>query len=259
LESVIHECDAVDVVTPTDTHYNLVRSCVMAGKDVLVEKPLAALSREANELVHIAESKDRILMVGHIFRYHAATQHVRKMIEAKEIGAVKLLDGRYIGSPGPRNDSGVLMNLAIHYVDLYSYLLGEPPISVRADCCEFSGKGLDDIGVVELRYASGAVGHISATWISDQKLRNIIAVGLKGAIAVDYANNKISLTRSSVSTETQVVESPEPLELELAHFIECIRSRDKPVSDGKSAALAVKTIERAIISSRTGRVMSVDQ
>lgn len=258
LESVIHECDAVDVVTPTDTHYNLVRSCVMAGKDVLVEKPLATSWHEANELVHIAESQDRILMVGHIFRHHAATQHVRKMIEDGEIGAIKLLDGRYIGSPGPRNDSGVLLNLAIHHVDLYSYLLEELPICVQANCCEFSGKGFDDIGIVELRYASGAVGHISATWMSDQKLRDMIAVGMKGAIAVDYTKNKVSLAKTSMSSEQHVAEGPEPLELELVHFVECIRSRHKPLSDGISAAAAIKTIERAIVSSRTGCAVSID-
>jgi len=260
LDELLPECDAVDIVTPTDTHYEMVKRCLNAGKDVFVEKPLTSSSIEASELVALGREHRRILGVGHILRYDSTVATLKSMIHHGEIGSVQFLDARYMGTPGPRTDSGVLFNLAIHLVDLYSFLLDQVPQEIFAFCHKFAaGSKYEDHAVLNLTYPSHATGHITVTWLSSEKIRDLIVVGGKSTLAADFARNRIVSSEMTPSPGTQMTTaSAEPLVSELRDFVECVRHRRKPISNGESAVVAIRILERAQESCRLGRSVPFD-
>ena len=260
LNAFLDDCDAVDVVTPTDTHYEIVQRCLNAGKDVFVEKPLALRLDEANKLVALAQENDRILAVGHILRYHPGISQVRSMISRGTLGALKLLDGRYLGTRGPRTDSGVLLNLAIHLVDLYKFLLEEDPMEISAYCQRLSSESrFEDHAVLTLKYPSGPIGHITVSWLSVEKTREVLVAGENGALFVDLARNQLVMSeRSSPPGAVMPISGTEPLLAELTDFVHCLRTRARPLSDGISAIGAIRILEGAFEASKLGRPVFFD-
>jgi predicted dehydrogenase len=121
------EADAVDVVTPSDTHFEICKECLASGKHVLVEKPLTTCYSDARKLVQFAAKCNRILMVGHIFRYNAAVRKIKELIESGELGKIYYMFGHYMGFKDPRAELGALLNFAIHHIDIYDYLFDEIP------------------------------------------------------------------------------------------------------------------------------------
>jgi predicted dehydrogenase len=261
LDELLPECDAVDIVTPTDTHYEIVKRCLNAGKDVFVEKPLTSSSTEASELVALGKEHRRILGVGHILRYDSTVATIKSMVQREEIGSVQFLDARYMGTQGQRTDSGVLFNLAIHLVDLYSFLLDQVPLEIFAFCHKFSAESkYEDHAILNLTYPSHATGHITVTWLSSEKIRDLIVVGGRSTLAADFARNRITLSSEmNRSPGTQMATAgAEPLVSELRNFVECVCQRRKPISDGESAVTAIRILERAQESSRLGRPVPFD-
>jgi UDP-N-acetylglucosamine 3-dehydrogenase len=148
--------DAAVIVTPAQTHFDLARQFMEAGKDVFVEKPITLASPQAKELARLAEERQRILQVGHIFRFDPASQWLREAIQEGQFGHVRLLRGNFSGFKRPRNDSGVAFADAIHFVDLFNYLLGQTPASVAAVTKDFLGRGMEDASWLSLEYATPA-------------------------------------------------------------------------------------------------------
>jgi len=260
LDMFLDECDAVDVVTPTDTHYGIVERCLRAGKDVFVEKPLALRSSEASKLVALAQKSDRILAVGHILRYHPCISHVKSIVRGGSLGALKLLDGRYLGTRGQRTDSGVLLNLAIHLTDLYGYLLEEDPKEISAYCHQLSSESqFEDHAVLTLTYPSGSVGHMTVSWLSAQKTREILVAGENGALSADLVRSQlVTSEKSSPPGPAMAITGTEPLIAELTDFINCLGTRAKPLSDGSSAVVSIRTLEKAQEASKLGRPVIFD-
>jgi len=259
LNTLLESCDAVDIVTTTDTHFDIAKKCLNAGKDVFVEKPLASTSSQAGELVRLAEKSHLTLAVGHIFRHHPAIKKVRSLVEEGQIGEISFLDGRYLGSPGPRSDSGALLNLGIHLVDLYSYLLNELPKEVEARCQKFSpSNAFEDYASFRLKYSS-AEGNGTVSWLSSQKIRDLILVGGERCVTIDLvANSMFVFDKLKPPGRRIEIDGLEPLSIELSDFLNCVRTRTKPLGDGESAVSAVRTLECAYVSSKTGGAVSID-
>jgi predicted dehydrogenase len=260
LDTFLDDCDAVDVVTPTDTHYGIVERCLSAGKDVFVEKPLALRSSEASKLVELAQKNERILAVGHILRYHPCISKVKSIVRRDGLGPLKLLDGRYLGTRGPRTDSGVLMNLAIHLVDLYNFLLEENPKEVSAYLHQLSNASrFEDHAVLTLTYPSGSVGHMTVSWLSAQKTREILVAGDSGALCADLVRSELVMSEKSSPAETAMtISGAEPLLSELTDFINCLGTRAKPLNDGKSAVVSIRILEKAHEANELGRPVTLD-
>src|SRR5438876_6528212 len=146
--------DAAVVVTPAPSHFSLCREFLEAGKDVFVEKPITLLSAEAKQLAELAEHHNRILQVGHIFRFDTASQWLRDAIQEGQFGRVQILRSNFSGFKRPRNDSGVCFADAIHFVDLFNYFLGRTPERVFAVMKDFLGRGLEDASLLSLEYVS---------------------------------------------------------------------------------------------------------
>jgi predicted dehydrogenase len=245
--------DAVDVVTSSDTHFELVKKCLRAGKDVFVEKPLCATYEQARQLAYEAHVNRRVLGVGHIFRYHPTVLKVKSMLQ--HFGEVTMMDGRYMGTAGPRQDSGVLLNLAIHLVDTFSFILSEEPRSVMGYCHKFNSKSkFEDHSILVLKFPSGAVGIATSSWFSSKKARDLTVVGEKLIASVDLETNILRTPSDSI-----VATGPEPLMAEIMDFLDCVASRGSPKSNGETAAAAIQVVENAIKSNDLGRPIEIDQ
>ena len=139
--------DAVDIVTSADSHWDVTRACLAAGRHCFVEKPLARTVAEGRQLEVAAAAAGRVVQVGHIFRFHPVTAALRAALGADRIGAVRYATGRFSGFKRPRTDVGVTQTDAIHYFDLFAHLFGREATRVSALQRDFLGRGLDDLSV----------------------------------------------------------------------------------------------------------------
>jgi len=268
------EVDCAVVVTPAQTHFAICRELLAGGKDVLVEKPITLVSEEARQLAELADQRGRILQVGHIFRFDPASQWLREAIRAGEFGRVRLLRGSFSGFKRPRNDSGVLFADAIHFVDLFNYLLDATPARVFAVVQDFLGRGMEDASLLSLEYARGqavAWGTVETNYFLPGKFREVTVMGDQLSAVCDYnaaqykvrtfANRHLKQGDEFQALEGALhqVESPpeEPLLAELRAFVDSVQSRRAPMAGGWAGYDSVRVIEAALESARKARVVEL--
>src|SRR5271157_2635624 len=266
--------DGVVVATPAPAHFALCRECLEAGKDVFVEKPITLVSAEARALTELAAQRGRILQVGHIFRFDPASQWLRDAIQAEQFGRVLMLRANFSGFKRPRNDSGVMLADAIHFVDLFNFLLGGTPARVFAVTQDFLGRGLEDAAWLSLEYPARqgvAWGTIEANYFVPGKFREVTVIGSALSAVCDYnaAQYKIKTFANAhvregadfkaVEGALRQIESPpeEPLQAELRAFLASLQTRDAPRADGRAGFDSVRVLEAAVESARTGQVVSM--
>jgi predicted dehydrogenase len=242
---------------------------------VFVEKPLTLANEESKALAEIAAKHKRILQVGHILRFDPATLWLRDAVQNGEFGKVNMIRGHFGGFKRPRNDSGVMFADGIHFVDLFNFILGALPKSVTAINHDFFGRGLDDVSLVSLEYET-AHGKTWATveteYFIPGKFREVIVCGDKLSAVCDYnvAQYKIKTYANThtpaggndfKATEgivTQIETPPEePLLAELRAFIDSIKTRATPRADAQSGYDAVRVLNAALESVKTGKAVQL--
>ena len=261
--------DAVVVVTPAQSHFPICREFLAAAKDVFVEKPLTLDNAEAKTLAELAAQQPRILQVGHILRFDPATLWLRDAIQTGDFGRVNMLRGHFGGFKRPRNDSGVMFADGIHFVDLFNFLLGALPKRVLAIHHDFMGRGLDDVSLVSLEYETSH-GHTWATVENDYfipgKFREVIVCGEKLSAVCDYNISQYKIKTyenrhvregndfKGVEGTVHQIECPpeEPLLAELRAFLDSIKTRRAPLADAWSGYDAVRVLNAALESVKTG-------
>lgn len=264
----LEKVEAVVVVTPAPTHFPLCRDFLEAGKDVFVEKPITLSSKEAWTLVDLAEKRRRILQVGHILRFDPASQWLREALQTGKFGRAQLLRSNFSGFKRPRNDSGVLFADAIHFVDLFNFLLGATPSRVTALAQDFLGRGLEDASLLSLEYTvdgGAAWATVETNYFLPGKFREVSIIGSEMSAVCDYnvAQYKIktfgnkhvkagAVDFKAVEGTLRQVESPpeEPLLAELRAFVDSIPTREPRGADGRAGYEAVLVIEAALESVR---------
>jgi len=270
LDQFLDDVDAVDIVTPSSTHYNICKKCLKAGKHVFVEKPLTMSYTEAKELVQLAKGKNKILMVGHIFRYNRAVQKIKELIKRGELGKVYYMFGHFMGLKNPRNDTGALYNYAVHHIDIYNYLLDKIPEEILCCTGHFLGRGnFEDMFVLTLRYPSNILGIIEGSWLSPRKFRDLTVVGSRRSVVSDLLKQTIEVYESYIEKREGrlnavdrgkreiKIDLEEPLKLELLDFIESIKTMREPLASGKSALKAILVIEKALESAKLRRSVRI--
>jgi predicted dehydrogenase len=269
--------DAVVIATPAQSHFELCQRFLEAGKDVLVEKPITLEAAGALRLVEIAERRRLILQVGHIFRFDTATQWMREAISAGEFGQLRILRGCFSGFKRPRNDTGVMFADGIHFVDLFNFILDRPPARVTAVTEDFLARGMEDEALIVMEYppaqggaanADGVVARIEAGYHLPGKYREVMVAGARMSAICDFnvAQYKVRTFRNHHVPKTggvvdalegemhQLEFSPEePLHTEWRAFLESVETRQAPLADGIAGYHAVRVIEAALESARTGR------
>lgn len=262
---------AVVVATPAQSHFELCREFLEAGKDVFVEKPITLHAAQALELSELAERKRRILQVGHIFRFDPASQWLRAAVAGGDFGQVRLLRGAFSGFKRPRTDTGVMFADAIHFADLFNFILDRQPERVLAVSRDFFDRGMEDEALLSLDYAGGAMARIEAGYHLPGKYREVIVVGERLSAVCDYnvAQYKLRTFRNQHqmvggnldATEGEMHQlefaPEEPLLAEWQAFLASVADRTPPLADGRAGYESVRMIEAALESARTGHAIEL--
>ncbi len=256
---------AVALATPVGTHYALARAALEAGKHVLVEKPLATRTEEAEQLVRLAAERRRVLMVDHTFVYHPAVQHIRTLIQAGELGKLNYIDSTRINLGLFQHDVNVLWDLAVHDLSIVNLFTTERPERVQAIGASHTSSPLENIGVLVLRYASGLFVHLNCSWVSPVKIRHMLIGGDRKMVVYDdlNANEPVKVYDSGVVARTDEdrnrllfeyragnvysprIQQREALANLVQDFVAAMEGRAVPLSDGRFGADAVKILEAA--------------
>jgi predicted dehydrogenase len=266
--------NGVSISTPTPTHFELAKKFMEAGVDVFVEKPMTTNSKEAQDLIKLAEDNKKLIMVGHIFRHHSAVKEIKKRIERGDFGRIYYLTSTRFSFREPRLDMGVMYALAIHEVDIFCYLLDKKyPLEISAQISSFLQKDIEEVALLILRFENDTLGYAFESWMTpvEGKRRDLTIIGSKMSAKVDYLKpQELQLFDASIATSdnnklkaeyegsyTVPIPYKEPLKEELKHFIECIGSREQPLSDMYAGARAVEMIEMAFKSAKENKALKV--
>ena len=264
---------AISIATPSRTHYQIAKECMEAGKDVLVEKPMTMDVAEAEGLVEIADRNNRILMVGHIFRYHPAVQELKRRIDAGEMGKIQTIISNRETFSLPRKDMGVIYALGIHELDMFCYLTGvDYPRSVTAVASKVYSQDIEETAMLAVDFGD-VRGYAFESWLvpGQGKRRDLLVVGSQMSARVDYLRpqelylfDTMVITENGVPTSIEdkgerVISLPyaEPLKEELRQFVSSVNSRQKPLADGLVGLRAVAMAEAALASARTGKTVKL--
>lgn len=253
----------VVVATPAQTHHAVARSALEAGKDVLVEKPLALEVAHAEALVELAAERGAILAVGHLLLYHPAVRRLREIVLAGELGEVLYVYAQRLNLGVVRRDENAWWSLAPHDISVASYLLGAAPVAVSATGGTFlqTGRGIEDVVFATLHFADARLAHVHVSWLDPHKTRQITVVGSqKMAIFDDTSpDEKLKIFDKGVEPpptltydegvrirtgdiRVPALRMQEPLRRQCLAFVESIRTRVPPVADGRSGLGVVRAL-----------------
>ncbi len=209
---------AVAVATPAATHYDVVRRCLEAGKNVFVEKPLALNARQGEELVALARDRTAVLMVGHILLYHPAVVRLRQLIQEGALGQILYCYSNRLNMGLIRTEENILWSFAPHDISVILHLLGEEPIAAEADGQSYLTPGVVDVTLSRLKFRSGVTGHIFVSWLHPSKEQRLVVVGTeKMAVFDDTAEKKLLLYSHRVDWADRAPKAvkAEPIAVEL--------------------------------------------
>lgn len=245
LDALAANVEAASVVVPTDRHREVAGALIGKGLHLLVEKPIAATTAEAEELVALAQAKKVILQVGHVERFNPVLAFLEgagkspRFIEAHRLAPY----------PPPREglhprgtEVSVVLDLMIHDLEVILHLVGSPVKDIRAVGVPVLSPS-EDIANVRLLFANGCVANVTASRISPERMRKIRVFLEDTYISLDYQNQTGELyrkTATGIGREDVPIEKGEPLAHELKSFVRCVAERDKPVVSGEHAAEALK-------------------
>jgi len=231
------EIDAAVVATPTTSHLAVAGELLEAGVDVMVEKPIAATVADAQKLIDLAKKHDRVLQVGHVERYNPAITAV-----ADHLGQVRYFEAERLGVFVPRSlDVDVLLDLMIHDINLVLSLLRQEVWDIRAVGVPVLSDKVD-ITNVRLELANGAVANLTASRVSQDRVRKVRFFGSDSYISVDTKEQEVKgykLVERSIRPLEINVEKKEPLRAELEAFLGCVRDRSRPIVAGEDGLAAV--------------------
>lgn len=244
--------NAVAIVVPTSLHYEVARFFLERNIHIFVEKPITKTLNEANELVRLAGEKQLTLQVGHVERFNAATIKLQSLCEYP-----RFIECQRMGPFSPRvQDVGVVQDLMIHDIDIVLSLVRSPIKSIDAVGIPVLTEN-EDIANAHIVFENGCIANLTASRISDEKIRKLRIFELDKYCSLDYANQAITMRRKS-SVEEKIIQEElevrkvEPLRLELEHFITCVLERKKPlvtIEDGKNALeVALEILEQVKIN-----------
>lgn len=259
------EIDGVIVATPAHTHAEIGEQILGAKKHLLIEKPLTLTSSDSQKLVELARQNDLILMVGHVFEYNPAVEKLKELVDSGELGKVLYVYSTRVNLGKIRDDLNAFWNLAPHDISIINYILGSSPEKVSARGFNFlqPEKKLEDVVFAVLEYPEGIAAHIHTSWLDPDKIRRMTVVGEKKMVVYDdISENRIVIYDKGAvwveDSETYGVHrlmtytgdiyipklpAVEPLQAEIEHFLECIRTGNTPRSDGVNGLNVVKVLE----------------
>jgi len=260
LEEVLssRDVDAVVIATPAPTHYRLALQALQAGKDVFVEKPITLHCSECEALINMADGKRLILMVGHLLLYHPAIVKLKECVDSGTLGNIEYVYSNRLNFGKVRREENALWSFAPHDISVILHLLsGELPLQVSAVGGTYLQPNIADVTVSHMLFDRGIRSHIFVSWLHPYKEQRLVVVGSKAIMAFDDTVNsdklqlfdkKISLKDGQFVTEKPVgtaleYEPDEPLMAECRHFVDCVRTRHTPQSDGRDGLRVLSVLQ----------------
>src|SRR5947208_796663 len=247
---------AVALATPAATHYEMARAALEAGKDVFVEKPLAIDVKQGEDLVELAKTRRRVLMVGHILRYHRAILKLHDLIQDGALGQINYLYSNRLNIGKIRTEENILWSFAPHDISVMLSLLGEMPNRISCHGGTYLNREIFDVTLSHFDFPSGVQAHIFVSWLHPVKEQRLVLVGSeKMAVFDDTAGHKLVLyphkvewrnrVPTAVKAEGEIIalENREPLRAECQHFLDCVGSRISPVSDGAEGLRVLRVLD----------------
>lgn len=272
------DVDGIVLATPISTHYKLARQALLAGKHVLVEKPLAMTAAHCRDLIALAEREQRVLMVGHTFEYNPAVVYLRNMVQNGELGELFYIDCARLNLGLFQRDADVLWDLAPHDLSIIFAVLQQPALAISARASAHIMPNNPDVAFADITFDKGLTAHLHVSWLDPCKVRRVTLVGSQKMVVFnDVASEKIRIydKRFTVISNSDqfanfqsayhngsVVIPPiggaEPLRLECEDFVRAIATGSPVRSDGRSGLRVVEALEAASRSLKSqGRVESL--
>jgi predicted dehydrogenase len=261
------EVEAVVIATPTSTHHAICKKALVAGKHVLVEKPIAANLKDAEELTELAAKLSRILMVGHVFLFNPAVRQVKKSVDAGDLGRLFYISMQRTNLGPIRLDVNAAWDLAAHDISIVDYWLGSAAISASAVGAAYINPGVQDVVFATLKYPNEVLVNLQASWLNPRKGRDITVVGDRrmltfddmnmqepirvydkgvteekvGGVVDTFASFRASVREGDITIPK--VPGGEPLKSECDHFIECVEKKKHPIADAALGTRVVRALE----------------
>jgi UDP-2-acetamido-3-amino-2,3-dideoxy-glucuronate N-acetyltransferase len=257
---------AIAIATSARTHYELARKALRAGKDVMVEKPLALCYDEARELVSLAEGQNQILMVGHVLLYHPAIAKLKAIVGSGELGKVNYIYSNRLNLGKFRVEENILWSFAPHDISVILYLLKDMPDSVQASGAGFINPPVVDVTVTNMNFPNGVRAHIFVSWLHPYKEQKLVVIGEEKMALFDDLSpksklfvydhkidwtNGLPIPRPEAARPIEI-ETEEPLRLECGHFLDCVGARKAPLTDGEEGLRVLRVLEACERSLREG-------
>ncbi|MEM2147635.1 MAG: Gfo/Idh/MocA family oxidoreductase [Candidatus Bathyarchaeia archaeon] len=251
------DIEAVSICTWSTSLAKEALKALKAGKHVLVEKPMAANSKQAEVLIKTAEKEGLTLTVGFLMRFIPGIQYIKKAVENREIGELVCATAKRVSQwPERIGDVGVVKDLAIHDIDMMRYLFNSDPVAVYAKTGNMKHKKFEDYAHIMLTFEKGKNAFIESNWLTPYKTRVLIVTGSEAIVKLDYITQELTIEDAKETVQPRIIWQ-EPLKLELQHFIRCIFEKEKPLVTGVDGLKALKIAEAALKSSKTGKLVKL--
>jgi predicted dehydrogenase len=258
------DIDAVAVITPVWTHFELAKRALENGKHVFVEKPFTSTTQQAEELIELAERKHLKIMVDHTFLFTGSVRKIRQLVDDGTLGSLYYFDSIRVNLGLFQHDVNVMWDLAPHDLSIMNYIIREKPEAVVATGGRHLN-GLADVAFITVYFPSNVVAHINVNWLSPVKIRTTLIGGEKKMLVWDdlEADEKIKVYDKGVQIKNgqglydllvsyrsgdvwaPKVEQTEALKVELEYFLDCIANDRTPINDGVAGLGVVKLLEAA--------------
>ncbi|PZV11949.1 MAG: oxidoreductase [Pseudanabaena sp.] len=261
------EIDAVAIATPVSTHFKLALAALKAGKHVMVEKPMTTTSEESIELIAEAKRQKLVLMVDYTFVYTGAVRKMAELVLTNQLGAIYYYDSVRVNLGLFQHDVNVIWDLAVHDLSIMDYVLPEKPYAVSANGISHIPGGTENIAYLTLFFEKNLIAHLHVNWLAPVKIRQTLIGGSQKMIVFDDLvpsekikvydkgiifndNDAESIYQKLVGYRTgdmwcPKLDSTEALRTEGLHFLHCIRTGERPISDGEAGLRIVKILEAA--------------
>jgi len=268
------ELEAIAIATPVRSHFELAKTALERGKHVLIEKPMTYNSREAEELIALAASKGRTLMVDHTFLFTGAVEKMREIVKSGDLGRCYYIDSVRVNLGLFQDDVDVIWDLAPHDLSIIAYALDAHPKLVRAIGHSHAGQGMVDVAYLSVEYHEGFSAMFHASWLSPTKVRRMVVAGSKRMIVWDdmEAVEKLRVYDKGVELRQLSAEDPSKVQVEYrtgdvfvpkleatealrkmtTHFADCCRGKATPICGGQEGLDVVRVLEASQMSLENG-------
>ncbi len=266
------DIDAVAIITPVSTHFELAKAALEHGKHIFVEKPFTANVKQAQTLINLARKKKLTIMVDHTFIFTGAVRKVKELIDNGTLGDLNYYDSTRVSLGLFQHDVNVIWDLAPHDFSIIDYVIKNKPVALTAQGVDHIGRGKENIAYITMYYDNNLIVHINVNWLSPVKVRTTLIGGQKKMLVWDdlETDEKIKLYDRGVDVKNKEgiyrlmvdyrsgdmwsprVDHTEALKKELIYFAHCIEKNETPINDGEAGLRVVKMLELADKSLRAG-------